>query len=85
MTDSKPDYPVIAVKAFDWCGPDSTMEAWTEDELADLSCIEAWIVGLLVHENEDRVVICQQYFPDTGNHRAPIAVSKATIRVRIDY
>jgi len=82
----KPDYPVVAVYAFDWAGSVFTNENFTEEEIQEsIKPINAWIVGMLVEENDKYIVLSQSFFEDTENHRCPIAIAKCTIKERIDY
>lgn len=82
----KPEYPVVALYAFDWAGPDSTIENYSNEELDEcLEPVYAWIVGMVVKETPEYLVIVQQHFPETGNHRCPIAIAKATVKKRVDF
>jgi len=84
-SDLTPNYPVIAVYAVDWAGSEQATTSFSTEDLKHVLPIEAWIVGLLVGEDKEHVKIAQQYFPETGNHRCPIAIAKSTIKHRIDY
>jgi len=86
VLDFEPEYPIVAVYAFDWAGATSTTENFDKEEIIEnIKPINAWIAGMLVEENDEFIVICQTYFNDAKNHRCPIAISKKTILHRIDY
>lgn len=79
---SRPEYPVIAIECFDWTGVAEQTDIETAKELETLDC---WVSGMLIYEDKERVVIAQSHFWGIDNVRDYIAISKKTIRHRIDY
>lgn len=83
MDDNKPEYPMVAVLAFDWCGPDNALEHFDEDGVNNINPLHGWVSGFLVSEDKKCVRIAQQHFTN-GLFRSIICIPKKTIIKRID-
>ena len=60
MKDKLP-YPLVIIRARDWAVYDSTYVINPDDE--DWSVTDGWMVGFLIKEQKDSVVIAFEVFP----------------------
>lgn len=72
--------PVVAVLAKDWSLYSEQYEFEHEFDL-----IAGWIVGLLVSEDDEKIVIAHHWFPVEDQVRRISAIPKGNIVERIDY
>jgi hypothetical protein len=66
---------VVIVQAKDWCYHASEQRPRT-DEYPSIDC---FICGMLIHEDDDVVVIAHHWFPDQDEVRHVSTITKSTI------
>lgn len=71
---------VVAVRAVDWGHTAGQMDVRDNFKL-----YEGWIIGLLVQEDEDKLVLAHNWFEDAGDVRATTAIPKVTIQERHEW
>uniref|UniRef100_A0A6M3JRZ3 Uncharacterized protein n=1 Tax=viral metagenome TaxID=1070528 RepID=A0A6M3JRZ3_9ZZZZ len=72
---------LVVLYAHDWASYGSE----DVDENDDFSLMPAWITGLLINEDDEKIVLCPFYFHETGHTRNVMVISKHSIRFRKDY
>ena len=72
--------PVVAVLAKDWALYGEEAEFDYEFDL-----ITGWIVGLLISEDDEKIIITHQWFPGDDRVRRTSVLPKGNIVERIDY
>jgi len=76
----KRPFPLTCIYALDWAW--YAEETDLEDEYALMG---AWISGLVVEEDDDKIVLSPFYFPERSTSRGTIVISKHSIQKRKDY
>ena len=81
MKDRTPEtpYPVVAFLATDWShyGPERHVAE-------DLTLMDGWTVGLLIKEDDEKLVIAHQFFTEEKAIRNTSVISKITVKERIE-
>lgn len=72
--------PIVAVFAKDWA-----MHSEQAERKFDFDVICGWVVGLLVREDDDKIVITHEWFPSDDHVRCTSVIPKLCILERIDY
>ena len=73
-------FPLVCVFASDWCCYDEETDIEDEHELLD-----AWISGLLIQEDDKKLVLSPFYFPLATKTRRTMVISKHSIKRMIKY
>ena len=73
-------YPVVAVLATDWSFYGSERNI---SEAEDLTLIDGWTVGLLIHETDQTLVIAHQFFKGERTVRHTSVINKQTVKLRL--
>lgn len=79
MQDQQAPFPIVAVLGIDW-----SYYAGEEELHQNFRLAPGWTVGLLVKEDQEKLVIAHQYFTEGQVVRHTSVISKETIRKRID-
>lgn len=79
----KETFQIVAVFATDWCYYESDRPIHKPDKMFTL--IDGLIVGLLIFEDEKKVVIAHQYFEEEEKVRHTTVINKDTIIERLDF
>ena len=85
MTKKKkksPILPVVAIKATDWAGFDGQHE---RRDAKDFNLMPAWIVGMVVEEDNEKIVITQEHFFVDDTVRYTSVISKCSVLERVNY
>ena len=77
------DYQIVAVVAKDWCYYENDRPIHNPGKMFTL--IDGLIVGLLLHEDDEKLVIAHQYFKEEEKVRHTTVVSKFSISERLDF
>ena len=77
---TQPDFPIVAICANDW-----SIYQEQEDLREDFDLIPVWIVGMLIKEDKNKIVISHQHFLGSKETRFTSVISKSSIMNRIDY
>jgi len=78
----KPPLPMVCLLAFDWSGVDNQVAIHQAQKFGLMDC---WIMGFIVHEDEEKITLARDHFYNDEEVRATITVSQETIKQRIDF
>lgn len=76
-------FGVTVVIATDWCYYEQDRPIHSCDKMFTL--IDGVIVGLLIHEDDTKIVLAHQYFKEEEKVRHTTVVSKSSILERLDF
>jgi hypothetical protein len=76
-------YGITMVVATDWCYYEADRPVTKPDKLFTL--IDGYIVGLNIFEDEKRLVLAHQYFPEEEKVRHTTVINKDTVIERVDF
>lgn len=79
----KETYQIVAVTATDWCYYEDDRPISKADKMFTL--IDGLIVGLLIYEDDTKMVIAHQYFIEEEKVRHTTVVNKVTVVERLDF
>lgn len=79
----KEQFQIVAVVATDWCYYEADRPISKPEKMFTL--IDGLIVGLLIYEDDDKLVIAHQYFEEEEKVRHTTVISKFSITERLDF
>lgn len=78
----KPELPMVCLLATDWSGVDTQVSF---NQAQKFSLMQAWIMGFVVSEDEEKITLARDHFFDDEEVRSTITISKVTVDQRIDF